>query len=56
MLFLTYTFINWTPQMTTDMLAYISDFISDVSGLMTPIIAVGLGLIIFGAIINAIKH
>lgn len=50
-----YTFINWTPEMTEDMLANVSGFISDLSPLLIPVIAVLLGLVIIAAIVGAIR-
>jgi len=57
MIFFTFfgTFINWTDNMTNDMLGYIGDLIDDFSPLLVPVIAIGLGLIVIGAIIRAIR-
>lgn len=41
--------------MTSDMLGYISEIFSDLSGLLVPIIAVGVGLMVVGALIKAIR-
>jgi len=47
--------INWTSEMTTDLLANIQGVITDLSPLLVPIIAIGVGLIVVGAIISAIR-
>ena len=49
------TFLTWTPQMTTDMIGYIEDIITDLTPLLVPIIAIGLGLIIFAVILKAVR-
>jgi F0F1-type ATP synthase assembly protein I len=38
------------------MLGYVTDFISDTTPLLLPIIAIGLGIFIFLAIVGAFKH
>ena len=50
-----YTFVNWTPEMTTSMLANTSALISDLSPFIIPIVAVLLGLLIIYAIVGAIR-
>jgi len=50
-----YTFVNWTSDMTTSLTANISAFITDISPLLIPVIAIGLGLIIISAIVSAIR-
>ncbi|MCJ7789657.1 MAG: hypothetical protein MUP69_05650 [Candidatus Atribacteria bacterium] len=47
--------INWTSEMTTTLLADIQGIITDLSPLLVPIIAIGVGLIVVGAIISAIR-
>lgn len=49
------TFITWSPDMTTAMIGYIQDFITDISPLLIPIIAIGLGLIIFSVVVSVIR-
>lgn len=49
------TFINWDASTTNAMLGYTSAVLSDMTPLLTIIIGVGLGLIILGAIISAIR-
>lgn len=49
------TFITWTESDTTSMLGYVADLISDLQPLLIPIIAIGIGLIVVGAIISAIR-
>lgn len=48
-------FIDWTPENTTAMLGYMSGFIADLTPLLMPIIAIGLGLIVFTVIVRAIR-
>lgn len=47
--------IEWTEAYTTAMLGYVSTVFSDLSGLLVPIIAVGVGLMVVGAIIKAVR-
>jgi hypothetical protein len=47
--------IPWTSEMTTEMLADVQGIITDISPLLVPIIAIGVGLIVIGAIISAIR-
>lgn len=49
------TFITWNASTTEEMLGYVGNIISDFTPLLIPIIAIGVGLIIIGAIISAIK-
>jgi hypothetical protein len=49
------TFITWGSEDTTAMLGYVADIISDLQPLLIPIIAIGIGLIVVGAIIQAIR-
>ena len=49
------TFFEFTPEHITATLNYTKEFIADITPLLLPIIAIGLGLIIFWAIISAIK-
>jgi len=55
MLLLTATFFDITPENITEMLGYTKDLITDLTPIMLPIIAIGLGLIIFYAVIKAIR-
>jgi hypothetical protein len=55
MLFLPTFIINWTGDMTDDLLANIQGTITDLSPLLTIVIAIGVGLIVVGAIISAIR-
>lgn len=48
--------INWTASSTSEMLSNAGGLISDLSGLLTAIIGVGLGLIIFAVIVNVIRN
>ena len=47
--------IPWTDSMTTTLLADVSGVISDLSPLLVVLIAVGVGLIVFHAILTAIR-
>ncbi len=49
------TFLTITGEDITAMLGYTSDLISDLTPLLLPIIAIGLGVIIVMAIIRAIR-
>lgn len=55
MFFLTTFIIPWTDTMTTNLLSNVSGIISDLSPLLVVLIAVGVGLIIFHAILTAIR-
>lgn len=48
--------INWTASSTSEILSNAGNLISDLSGLLTAIIGVGLGLIIFAVIVNVIRN
>lgn len=54
MIFLT-SIITWTASSTSDMLGYAGGLIDDLGGLLTAIIGVGLGLIIFAVIVGVIR-
>ena len=54
-MFLPTFILDWTPQMTTDLLANIQATITDLSPLLVSVIAIGIGLIVVGAIISAIR-
>ena len=41
------TFFEFAPESVNSMLGYTSSFVADITPLLLPIIAVGLGLIIF---------
>ena len=49
------TFITWTDANTSTTLGYAGDLISDMTPLMIPVIAVGLGLLIFTVIVKTIQ-
>ena len=49
------TFLTITAEDITTMLGYVSDIIGDLTPLLLPIIAVGVGIFIFWAIIKALK-
>jgi hypothetical protein len=48
--------ITFTPDMIEDMIGYVGDVFSDMSNLILLIVGVGLGLIVVGAIISALRH
>lgn len=48
-------FITWTGDMTNSVLSATTGLISDLSPLMVVIIGVGIGLIVFSAVISAIR-
>ena len=50
-----FTFFTITEANITTTLGYVSDLISDLTPLMLPVIAIGLGLMIFYAIVRAIR-
>ena len=47
--------MTWTASSTESMLSYTKDFISDVTPLLIPIIAILLGLIIFSVVMRSIR-
>jgi len=49
------TFFTITEDNMTTMLGYVSDLIGDITPILLPIIAIGLGLMIFYAIVHSIK-
>lgn len=49
------TFITWTDAETTILLNNIKNIFADLSPLLIPIIAIGIGLIVIGAIIRAVR-
>jgi len=51
----TSTFLEIAPEDITEMLGYVKGLISDLQPLLLIIIAVGLGIFIFWAIVSAIK-
>lgn len=54
-IFLTTFIIPWASGNTTDLLANITGVITDLTPLLTIIIGIGIGLIVVGAIISAIR-
>jgi len=49
------TFLTWSASNTEAMLGFMADLIGNLTPLLTPIIAVGLGLIIFAVIVGVIR-
>jgi len=50
-----FMFINWTQDMTNAVLASATGLITDLTPLLTIIVGIGIGLIVFYAIISAIR-
>jgi hypothetical protein len=48
-------FITWTSDMTTALLANITGLITDLTPLLLVVVGIGIGLIVFSAIVHAIK-
>lgn len=49
------TFLTINASDTEAMLGYTSDFLTDMTPLLLPLIAVGVGIFIFWAIVHSIK-
>jgi len=52
---MTGTFLTWSGDDTTAMIGYMSDLFTDLSPLLIIIIGIGMGIIVVGAIIKAIR-
>jgi hypothetical protein len=50
------TFFSFSSENITALTGYITNFITDISPLLIPVIAIGLGILIVSGIISAIKH
>jgi uncharacterized protein involved in cysteine biosynthesis len=50
------TFIDIGSGDITQLINYIKDFVTDLTPLWIPIVAIGMGLVIFGAILSAIRR
>jgi hypothetical protein len=50
------TFITIDATDTAQIISYASDFVDDTSPLLIIVVSVGMGILIFTAIVNAIKH
>jgi hypothetical protein len=48
-------FINWTSDMTTAVLSNATGLITDLTPLLVIIVGIGIGLIVFYAIVSAIR-
>ena len=48
-------FLTWTSDMTTALLSNITGLINDLSPLLIVVVGVGIGLIVFHAIVSAIR-
>lgn len=48
--------LEFTTEMVSSTIGYIGDVFSDMSGLLLLIIGVGMGLIVVGSIISAIRR
>lgn len=51
-----YTFFTFSSSSVTDLLGYVGDFVTDVTPLMIPIMAVGIGIFIVVAIIGVFRR
>jgi hypothetical protein len=49
------TFVDIEPTDITAMLGYVKSFITDLTPLLIPVLAIGLGIFIFWAIVSALK-
>jgi len=50
------TFIDIGEGDITSLIGYVKSFITDLTPLWIPIVAIGMGLVIFGAILSAIRR
>lgn len=48
-------FLTWTDAMTTTILANVTGLISDLTPLLLIIVGIGIGLIVFHAVVSAIR-
>jgi hypothetical protein len=48
-------FLTWSSDMTTALLSNVTGLINDLSPLLTIVVGVGIGLIVFHAIVSAIR-
>lgn len=48
-------FLTWTSDMTTALLSNVTGLITDLTPLLTVVVGVGIGLIVFHAIVSAIR-
>jgi len=52
---LTGTFVDLQPADITSMLGYVQQLLTDLKPLLIPVIAIGLGIFIFWAVVSALK-
>jgi len=55
MIFMLGTFLTITDENVSTTIGYMKDLIGDLTPLLTVIVAVGIGLIIFSVIVNTIR-
>jgi len=48
-------FLTWTDAMTTAMMSNITGLITDLTPLLLVVVGIGIGLIVFHAIVSAIR-
>jgi hypothetical protein len=48
-------FLTWTADMTTAMMSNVTGLITDLTPLLLIVVGVGIGLIVFHAIVSAIR-
>jgi hypothetical protein len=51
-----FTFFTFSSSSITDLLAYVGDFIDDITPLMLPIMAIGIGIFIVVAVIGVFRR
>jgi hypothetical protein len=51
-----YTFFTFSSSSVTDLLAYVGNFVTDITPLMLPIMAIGIGIFIVVAIIGVFRR
>lgn len=49
------TIIDWNASDTASMLGYVTGLLDDLKPLLTPIIGIGIGLIVFAVIVAVIR-
>jgi len=52
---LTGTFVDLEPADISSMLGYVQQLLTDLKPLLIPVIAIGLGIFIFWAVVSALK-
>lgn len=55
MILLSFNYLSWTASTTEDMLAIVGNLFSDLTPVVVPIVAIGVALMVFEAIVWAVK-